>query len=39
MAATAFLLATAAILGVGVALRRSLPSGGVAALPLRGQTE
>ena len=39
MAATAFLLATAAIVGVGVALRRSLPSRGFAALPLRGQTE
>ena len=39
MATTAFLLATAFIVGVGVALRRLLPPDGSAALPLLGQTE
>ncbi len=39
MAAAAFLLATAAVVGIGVALRRLLPPGGFAALPLQGQTE
>ena len=39
MATTAFVLATAAIVGVGVALRRLLPSDGFAALPPLGQTE
>ncbi len=38
MAAAAFLLATAAV-GIGVALRRLLPSGGFAALPVQCQTE
>ena len=39
MAAAAFLLATAASVGVGVALRRLLPPGGIASLPVQGQTE
>ena len=39
MAAAAFLLATAATVGMGVALRRLLPRGGFAALPAQGQTE
>ncbi len=38
MAAAAFLLATAAV-GIGVALRRLLPPGGFAALPVQGETE
>ena len=39
MATTAFLLATAVIVGVGVALRRLLPADGSAALLPLGQTE
>ncbi len=39
MAAAAFLLATAATVGIGVALRRLLPRGGFAALPVQGRTE
>jgi len=39
MAAAAFLLATAAVVGIGVALRRLLPHGGFATLPVQGETE
>ena len=39
MAAAAFLLATAAAVGIGVALRRLLPPDGSAALLPLGQTE
>ena len=39
MATTAFLLATAVIVGAGVALRRLLPPDGSAALPPPGRTE
>ncbi len=39
MAAAAFLLATAAFVGMGVALRRLLPPGGFAAPPVQGETE
>ena len=39
MAAAAFLLAIAVFVGMGVALRRLLPRGGFAALPVQGQTE
>ena len=39
MAATAFLFATAAFVGLGVVLRRLLPGGGYAALPLQPRAE
>ncbi len=39
MAITAFLLATSTTVGVGVALRRLLPSDGSVALPPLGQAE
>ena len=39
MASTIFLIATTAIVGLGVLLRRLLPSGGLAALPLQTQAE
>jgi len=38
MSITAFLLATAALVGAGVSLRRLLPCDGSAAAALRGQT-